>query len=118
MHWMKTSFLVIPVLLLALTACGPPVGTPEESGVVNGLPVPVETAVKEALSARTGVPVEEIDVVAAEAVDWQDACLGLPDEDEVCAQVVTPGWKVTLRAGGEAYVIHTNGDGSAIRMEE
>ena len=51
-------------------------------------------------------------------MDWPDAGLGLPDDDEVCAQMVTPGWKVTLLAGGEAYVVHMNGDGSAIRMEE
>ena len=70
------------------------------------------------LSSITGVPVEEIDVVAAEDREWPDACLGLAGQDEMCAQVVTPGWEVTVRAQGQEYVFRTNGDGTEVRMEE
>jgi hypothetical protein len=107
-----TIWIGFTLLALALTACGPGASDPP-----SGLPDDVETAVKETLSAREEIPIEEIEVVEAEEKEWSDACLGLAGEDEVCAQVITPGWKVTLRANGEMYVLHTNEDGTAVRME-
>ena len=114
---MKVSTLLLLAVLLALvlTGCGPTTGTP---GPGEDLPQDVAMAVKEALSARTGVAVDEIEVVDAEQREWPDACLGLAQEGEACAEVITPGWQVTLRAGGAEYVFRTDEDGSAIRMEE
>jgi len=82
------------------------------------LPGGVETAVKGMVSSRTGVPVEEIDVVSSQAKEWPDACLGLADQDEMCAQVITPGYEVTARAEGQNYVVRTSADGAAVRMKE
>ncbi len=39
-------------------------------------------------------------------------CIG---PDEVCAQVITPGYEVTLEYNGEQYVYHTNQSGSSVR---
>lgn len=116
MHRIRTMVLGMTTLALALTACGL-MGTPDAGPAIE-LPDGVETTVKEALSARTGVPVDEIEIVAVQQKDWPDACLGLAEEGEACAQVITPGWKIKLRAGGEAYVLHTDEDADAIRMEE
>lgn len=118
MKQMKTIVLGFTLLALTLTACGSRTRTPEPTEVAAELPGDVETAAKQALSTETGVAVEEVEVVEAEPRDWPDACLGLAEEGEACAQVITPGWKVTLRADGETYVLHTNEDGTAIRMEE
>lgn len=114
---MKVSRLLLLGVLLALvvTGCGLTTETPS---VGADLPQDVEIAVKEVLSARTGVAVDEIEVVDAEEREWPDACLGLAQEGEACAEVITPGWQVTLRAGGAEYVFRTDEDGSAIRMEE
>jgi hypothetical protein len=101
------------LLILTMTAWGP--GRPD-AGV--DLPSGVETAVKGMLSSMTGVPVEEIDVASAQEKEWPDACLGLAEQDEMCAQVVTPGWEVTLRAQGQNYLFRTNGDGAVVRMKE
>lgn len=117
MNGAKLVLVVFTLLALMLAACGSLGGTPEPKEPATGLPGDVETAVKETLSARTGVAVEEIEVVEAEQRDWPDACLGLAEEGEMCAQVITPGWKVTARADGETYVLHTNEDGTVIRME-
>lgn len=100
-------------LILIMTAGGP--GQPD-AGV--GLPGGVETAVKGMLSSMTGVPVEEIDVVSAQEKEWPDACLGLAEQDEMCAQVVTPGWEVTARAQGQNTIFRTNADGAVVRMKE
>lgn len=106
------------LLALLVTACGPLMGTPEEPGGATDLPDDVAMAAKEALSAETGVAVEEIEVMEAEEREWPDACLGLAEEGEACAQVITPGWRVTLRAEGETYVLRTDEEGTAVRMEE
>jgi len=50
-----------------------------------------------------------------EQVDWPNACLGLPSPEELCAQVITPGWRVELVAGEKSYVLHTDAEGSQIR---
>jgi hypothetical protein len=115
---MKMRLLSIILITLTLSACGLVAGTPEEPGTPMDLPSEVETRVKEALSARTGVAVEEIEVVKAEHREWSNACLGLAEEGEACAEVITPGWEITLRAAGEEYVFRTDEAGDVIRMEE
>lgn len=118
MNPMKMRLLSITLITLTLSACGLVAGTPEAPDTPMDLPSDVETRAKEALSARTGVAVEEIEVVEAEQREWPDACLGLAEEGEACAEVITPGWEITLRAGGEEYVFRTDEMADVIRMEE
>jgi hypothetical protein len=110
--------IVALVVVVGLSACGPGPAMPGTPATPAELPSEVETAVEEALSAQTGIPVEEIEVVEAEQREWPDACLGLGEEDEACAQVITPGWEITVRAGGDDYVFRTDEEGDAIRMEQ
>lgn len=110
--------IVALVVVVGLSACGPGPAMPGTPATSAELPSEVETAVEEALSAQTGIPVEEIEVVEAEQREWPDACLGLGEEDEACAQVITPGWEITVRAGGDDYVFRTDEEGDAIRMEQ
>ena len=114
----RTVLLGFTLMTLALTGCGALTGTPEATEPAAALPDDVERAAKEVVSVETGIPVAEIEVTAAERRDWPDACLGLPEEGEARAQVITPGWKVTLRAEDATYVLHTNDDGTAVRVEE
>jgi len=51
---------------------------------------------------RTGVPVDSIEVERLEAHEWSDSCLGAPTPNEGCADVVTPGYIITL-ADGSTY---------------
>ncbi|MFW6135212.1 MAG: hypothetical protein ACOC7N_00140 [Chloroflexota bacterium] len=111
-----TCTVGVVVLTLALSACGP--GTPEPAGPASELPGGVEVAAKEALSDHIGVPVEDVQVVEAERRDWPDACLGLAEEGEACAQVITPGWQITLQAAGEEYTLRTDETADVIRLEE
>ncbi len=109
------GLLLIGLLLLILFLGPWGSGQPDPAA---DLPSGVEMAVKGMLGSMTGVPVEEIDVVSAQAKEWADACLGLAEPDEMCAEVVTSGWQVTARAQGQNYVLHTNEDGTAVRMKE
>jgi hypothetical protein len=45
-------------------------------------------------------------IVSVEAVEWNDACLGAARDGEVCAQVVTPGYRVVVTQGGSRIEYH------------
>lgn len=76
---------------------------------------PVEAA-RAALAARLGVGPDAVQVVAVEAVDWPDGCLGAGGPQEACILMITPGYRVTLAVGGVQYVYHTD-RGTRVRPE-
>jgi hypothetical protein len=111
--------LVLLGLLAVLGGCGsrtaePPTPTPE---VFNPLPPEQRAfeAAREVLAQQLGLDPLAIRLVETVPVDWPDACLGLPAADESCAQVVTPGFRVVVEAGGTTYEFRTNRDGSLVR---
>ncbi|MCS7040427.1 MAG: hypothetical protein NZP34_12545, partial [Caldilineales bacterium] len=59
-------------------------------------------AAQTALAERLQVTVAQVTVVAVEEAEWPDACLGLAGPDEVCAQVIVPGYRIELQVGGES----------------
>lgn len=71
---------------------------------------------KSILFAETGVASDEVLSVSSEAVDWPDACLGIANTDELCAQVVTPGYRVVLHTLDRHYEFHTDRSGKNIKM--
>jgi hypothetical protein len=72
--------------------------------------------VVEATAVELKVSASMIDVVAVDAVEWPDACLGIAHRDAMCAQMVTPGYRFVLRADDHEYEYHTNADGSRIEL--
>lgn len=74
--------------------------TPEYSPVVD--------LAKKDLSERLKIPVEEIQLVKQEAVEWPDTSLGYPEKGMVYAQVITPGFKIILKAGDKSYEYHSD----------
>jgi hypothetical protein len=63
---------------------------------------------KEDLAQRLGVAVDQIQLVSVEAVNWSDTSLGCPQPGMMYAQVITPGYRVVLEAGGKQYDYHTD----------
>lgn len=55
------------------------------------------------LAQRLRVDDSEISDAAVEETDFPDAALGAPVEDEMSAQMITPGWRIRLKAAGETY---------------
>lgn len=88
-------------------------------GSIHNLPVPeaVEAARKMA-SETYNIPGGETIVMSAFEREWPDSCLGLANEDEMCAQVITPGYEVVVKAGQGEYTYRTNSDGSQIREDK
>ena len=70
------------------------------------------------LANQLGIDSSEVTVTSSEAVAWPDACLGVTLEDEMCAQVITPGYKIVLSANGNSYTYHTDQSGSWYRLIE
>jgi hypothetical protein len=67
------------------------------------------------LSQGLGVPEGQVSVDEIERVEWPDACLGVAGDDEVCAEVVTPGFRIVLLARGGEHVYHSDLKGNVRR---
>ncbi len=92
-----------------------PAGTTPESatGGTTGVTPPAEAQAvvrlaREDLAQRLGLAPEAIRLVSVEAVDWSDTSLGCPQPGMMYAQVITPGYRVMLEAGGQRYEYHTD----------
>jgi hypothetical protein len=75
-------------------------------------------AALEALAQEVGLSVDDIQVESVEETEWPNACLGLPEDDEVCAEVITPGYLVILNAGDRVYEVRTDAQGDIVRYLE
>lgn len=78
---------------------------------------PAVTAAIGELALRLQIDPGQIEVVAFEEREWPDACLGLAGPDEMCAMMITQGWRVVLRAGGREYAARTDMAGRIVRLE-
>ncbi len=74
-------------------------------------------AAKILLAAELNIDVSQIVVFQVQAITWQDSCLGLAEQGELCSTVETPGFKVTLTVGDTNYSYHTDLTGGNIRLE-
>ncbi|MBD2654187.1 hypothetical protein H6G45_11980 [Synechocystis sp. FACHB-383] len=69
------------------------------------------------LAQRTGEPTSAFQVQSSENKTWPDSCLGLAQEGQMCAQVMTPGWQVTVQSGEKNWVYRTNQNGRTVLLE-
>ncbi len=68
----------------------------------------------EDLADKLDISVSQVELASIEAVKWPDASLGCPQPNMMYAQVITPGYRVILRVGGDVYNYHTNMEGRMI----
>ena len=83
--------LLASLVAAALISSPPPAFGQEE--------VPPDTVIQAALdaaSAELGVPADNLLVVMTAQRDWSDSSLGCPEPGRVYAQVITPGFIVTI----------------------
>jgi hypothetical protein len=120
---MKKVWISIIVLIWMFTACVPQTPTDQPSIIIEmptstHIPAdlnPAQRAAIAALSGNLGLTADKITLVSTEAVDWPDECLGVVNEGLVCAQVITPGFRIILEANGRQVEYRTNEDGTHIR---
>ena len=81
------------------------------------LPPDVALNVQNQISETLAVPLESIQIQDVERMDWPNSCLGLPEGDEVCAEVITPGWLLTFNIDNQEYRYRVDSTGTVIRLE-
>jgi hypothetical protein len=64
--------------------------------------------VKDDLAQKTGVSLDKIKVLEADAVEWPDGSLGCGKPGTEYVQVVTPGFRISLEADSKVFSYHTN----------
>lgn len=117
--WQRDSFVVVyhgddgGVVLLISGLLGDPI-TRQVSGPDEPYP-PAVSAAQHMLADELGVSPAEVNVVNYEDVLWPDSCLGLAEQDEACAEVETPGWRIELKVEGADFVLHTDMVGLQIK---
>ena len=97
------------------TAVLQPAGGADNAGGTGAAPMPEAVSrAKAILAMHLGVSEDSIQVGSYEHVDWPDACLGIHNPGQICASVITPGYRVVLSVDGQSYELHTNESGSAV----
>ena len=135
-----TSFMVGSCLVVFLTACtgaqvdpaaGMAAAAPSPTALEAPSTAPVQTAapIAEAtlmgadayveraimvVAAEFDLAPEAVTVEGIEPVDWPDAGLGCPLPGMSYAEVITPGYRVTLNAAGAELAVHMDTAGTAI----
>jgi hypothetical protein len=117
----KTFLTVVPffiVLVFLLSACATSTSSPAtpspESPQAGAEQIPDE--ILQAVANRLGVDPGELQVQEFEQVEWPSACLGLAGPNEMCAEVITPGYRLVVRAGDSQYQVHTDLSGVNLRV--
>lgn len=86
-----------PTAEATLAPSGTPSGSPATGAPGGGPNAEAAAAQAAALMAEwLGVPGTSLDVLAVEAVDWTDSCLGVAFPSESCDEAIAPGWEVLL----------------------
>ena len=106
---------------IAATATPEATATPMATAIPEGptaVPtatvVPAVQAARLALVQELAVEPDQVEISAVEPVEWPDSCLGVQPIDALCAQVVTPGYRVTAEVDGRTYQINTDESGSSL----
>ena len=146
---MKKRWLYPLILLLILAGCAPlaaPTGTPVVEvtplpDTAEPTPIPLEPtaavpqptgetpppgsqeailAARRFLAEQLGLEIEDILLLAARPVEWSNACLGIPAQGEMCAEVITPGFIIDLSVmvdgASEYFTFHTDASGDSLRV--
>lgn len=84
----------------------------QASGAPVGL---MEEAIMAQLASNLKLDLDEISVVSSSDVEFPDACLGVAMQDVACAEVITPGKIIVLKANGLEFEYHVSADGSHVQ---
>jgi hypothetical protein len=76
--------------------------------------VPAVQAARQRVADDLVIDVTSVSVQSYEPAEWTDSCLGVHLQDQVCADVIIPGYQVVLSTGNGHYEAHTNQDGSIV----
>jgi hypothetical protein len=91
-------------------------GSNTQSETAN-LPKNIAEQILAQASQQSGKPVSRLQIVEAQRKQWPDACLGISKPGVACAQIVVPGWQVTVSDGQQRWVYRV-GEATAISFDK
>ncbi|MCL4858325.1 MAG: hypothetical protein KJZ93_02915 [Caldilineaceae bacterium] len=125
----RLALLTTAIALLLLTGCQPTPaapGAPETpAATAPGLPEPASADLSQLPPVQMAMQVlrqqlhldfDAVELVSVDAVEWPDACLGVSLPERLCAQMITPGYRIVLRAAGQTYEYRTDEAGNRIEL--
>ena len=59
---------------------------------------------------------EELSIIASRSRQWRDGCLGIFSADELCIQVITPGWQGIVSDGSREWIYHSDELGEVVKL--
>lgn len=90
-----------------------------------GIIIPQEEAdmifekVRTMIAEQIRVTAEEITLTEISPVEWPDGCLGLASPDEMCIQVITPGYRLLIEVNGNIIIeVRTDWSGNQVRVSQ
>ncbi len=99
------------------------VPAPEEAATTSALtpaatagPPPVVTTAIAGAARQLGLSPNALALISYEAINWPDSCLGLAVPGLMCAQVITPGYRIVLRGPHGEFEVHTGAAGMPARV--
>jgi hypothetical protein len=124
---MNTKLVLSLLIAASLTGCAPRLASTDPGSAVPGdpataatvtpipsvvpegtdWPLPAQAARRE-LAESLHLSSDDVRLLSVDAVDWPDASIGCPRLGVLYVPVVTPGYRITLEAGGKNYVYHTD----------
>lgn len=115
--WMLIVALLLCIVapVAAQDATATPEMTPEATLVPADLP-DVVRSVYDRLIEQPGLAAEVITPIAVEKVEFPDGCLGAPSADEMCAMMVTEGYRSTFATPYGTFEIRTSLSGDNFRF--
>jgi len=66
-----------------------------------------------AVAAKLNADPNTLDLIL-QATEFADACLSMPAEGELCAQVLTPGYGGQVKVGEKVYEVRASQDGQRV----
>jgi hypothetical protein len=78
----------------------------------GGAPPDMIEAMRSDAATRAGVAASAVKLESVLGVTWRDASLGCPRPGMVYPQVLVPGWRVRIVAGGKTYSYHAGRRGN------
>lgn len=105
---MKSTLAALGVALIS--GCSPMNDT--QARMAGGAPAEMIEAMRGDAATRAGVAASATQVESALSVTWPDASLGCPQPGMLYPQVLVPGWRVRIAAGGKTYSYHAGRRGN------
>ena len=79
---------------------------------------PFIPAVRKAAAAAFNASEGEVNIIKLEPVEWPNGCLGAAKPGEICAMVITPGYRVQVEIKGKTYILHCDSSGASVRIPQ